>query len=89
MDEFNTALEPLHGRIDEKLKEKLKEKAQNYENNLIFKVNRFQWEKPTKFPSESIIEYMDAYKQKLQYTEINTFVCNKHKKDLLIKMKIL
>ncbi len=29
LDEFNTALEPLHGRIDEKLFEKLKEKAKN------------------------------------------------------------
>ncbi len=87
LDEFNSALEPLHGRIDENLYKKFKEKVNIYSDKL--QTYRFRWEKPETFPSEVILGHIDAFKQRLQPSEIGTFeaiidpikqVCNKHKR---------
>ena len=90
LDEFNSALEPLHGRIDENLYNKFKQKCLKYSDNL--KSNRFRWEKQEVFPSEAILAYIDAHKQRLlndnKASEIGAFeasidpiktVCNRHK----------
>merc|ERR1712154_465524 len=61
LDEFQTALGPLHGRIDDNLYNKFKEKLLKYSENL--KINRFPWDKQEIFPSQSILAYIESYKQ--------------------------
>lgn len=87
LHEFNSALDPLNGRIDETLFKKLKEITKQYSDNL--KVNRFRWEKGEVFPSERILAYIEAQKLRIPAEEVGPFevsveplkvVCNRHKR---------
>eukprot|EP01083_Nonionella_stella_P046590 124715_1 len=87
LDEFNSALEPLRGRIDENLFNTFKAKAQKYGDNLS--TNRFRWEPSQRFPSESILAYIAAHKQQLNPSDVSAFevtidplrtICARHRR---------